>query len=268
MTNNSHRALVGKVERLQEASYDHSKGLLTLTVIKPGFNTSKQRYYPAETLKRDYQVFEGAKMFADHATDAENKSRPEGSVKNWVASVKKVWAESDGTIKATAAVIDPDFKQKLEELSKQGMLSEMGISIRATGEVQSMKIDGVTTNCVESLVRAKSVDFVTCAGAGGRVETIESGNEEDDVDLITYDALRTRRPDLVASIESKASSRRLGSRGAAYVTLREAKTTDILVEDRSFGSFTRHRDTTCSTATGTPFNAAGFVSITAAMTAA
>jgi hypothetical protein len=101
-------------------------------------------------------------------------------------------------------VIEPSFKGKLEELSKQNLLPEMGVSIRAIGEAQPMTIQGVNTNHVESLVKARSVDFVTYAGAGGQVEAIESDKDGNDVDLIGESDLRTRRPDLINLIESTA----------------------------------------------------------------
>ena len=90
--------------RLAEARYDRSGKEVTLTIIRPGFNKSRRRFYPAETLRRDYRVFEGAKMFVDHATTREERERPEGSVRDWVASVKRLWVDGDGTIRATAAV--------------------------------------------------------------------------------------------------------------------------------------------------------------------
>ena len=61
------------------------------------------------------------------------------------------------------------------------------------------------TNCVETLLRARSVDFVTYAGAGGQVEAMESDqNRENDVDLVSGAELRARRPDLIELIESSA----------------------------------------------------------------
>lgn len=207
----SHRVLCAEVSQFKEAAYDSKTGTLTLTVIKPGLNTSGERYYPPEVLKRDYKIFEGAKMFADHQTEADNRQRPEGSVHNWVASVKKVWAESDGVIKAKADVIDPPFKAKLEELDKKGLLSEMKVSIRAIGEAAAGKINGVKTNIVESLLRARSVDFVTYAGAGGAVEAIEAETSEHDVDLVSEAELRQRRPDLVELIESHTQGDRMKS---------------------------------------------------------
>lgn len=151
-----------------------NKGVLTVKVIQPGFNKSKTRYYPADTLKRDYKVFEGAKMFVNHQTDEEQQARPEGSINDWVATLRKVWVEKDGTIMGEAVVVDPAFQSKLAALASKNMLSQMGVSIRAIGEASEKEIDGVETSYVEALLSARSVDFVTFAGAGGEVLAMES----------------------------------------------------------------------------------------------
>ncbi|GAH56668.1 unnamed protein product, partial [marine sediment metagenome] len=73
---------------LTEATFD--KGRATVTVIKAGFNYDKSRYYPKEMLQRDYGIFEGLKMYADHPTETEEKERPERSIREWVATLKDV----------------------------------------------------------------------------------------------------------------------------------------------------------------------------------
>jgi hypothetical protein len=196
------RVMVSSLQQITEG-YNSKTGELTMTIIRPGFNLSKSRYYPGDMLKRDCKIFEGAKMFVNHATDEEMRKRPEGDVNQWVASVKKVWAESDGTIKGIAPVIDPPFRAKLDTLAEKGLLTEMGVSIRAIGESDSRSVDGVNTDYVESLHRCRSVDFVTYAGAGGQVEAIEAASGDGDVDLVTEAQFRERRPDLIEIIESK-----------------------------------------------------------------
>jgi len=161
------------LEAGQTADYNSTKGEVTITVIKPGLSKNK-RNYPAALLKRSAGIFEGAKMFADHQTEAQRKAQPEGSVDRWVANIKKVWVESDGTVKATAVVIDPAFKAKLDKLNAAGMLNQMGVSIRAIGEAEDKVIDGQNCKEVTSLIACSSVDFVTYPGAGGRVEAMES----------------------------------------------------------------------------------------------
>lgn len=207
----SQRALVGEVAQVKEAAYDASKGELTVKIIQPGFSKNqtkgRQRYYPAETIRKSHKIFEGAKMFGDHQTDKEAKEKPEGSVHNWVANLGETWVEeADGAAYGKATVIDPAFKAKLENLKSAGLLSEMGVSIRCAAECSEGKVEGRDAMVIESLLSARSVDFVTYAGAGGRVETLESDESEDHLDLISETRLREKRPDLVELIESKFQS--------------------------------------------------------------
>lgn len=154
---------------LQESFGD--KGEISFTVIKPGWSKNN-RYYSESLLKKSTNIFEGAKMFMNHATEAQEKQRPEGDLRDWVGNITKVWGESDGTIKATAKVIDPAFKAKLALLGENNMLNTMGVSIRASGEVNMGEAEGKKGKIVEKFTGAKSVDFVTFAGAGGQVESL------------------------------------------------------------------------------------------------
>ena len=183
---------------LTEAKFD--KGRATVTVIKPGFNATSDRYYPAEVLKRDYGIFEGQKMYADHPTEAEDKERPERSIKDWVATLTEVTVDDSGIVTGVAEIVEPWLMEKLANLRDKDMLSEMGVSINAIGSASKGKIDGKETMVIEKLVAARSVDFVTEPGAGGIV-TMYEADRNTDVDLIEITALRERRPDLVKVIE-------------------------------------------------------------------
>src|SRR5689334_20676769 len=148
MNEHKHRSMAVETFSLQESAYDASKGELTVTIIKPGMSKNK-RFYPAEVLKKAAPLFEGAKMFADHQSDKEMREEPEGSVNNWVAQMKETWAESDGTLKGKAAVIDPQFKAKLDLLNEKQMIQNMHVSIRAVGEARDVKENGDTYKMVE-----------------------------------------------------------------------------------------------------------------------
>lgn len=199
------RRIFANLEQLDEAagaSYQPSTGNLTVTVIKPGISKNN-RYYSADLLKRSVGIFENAKMFSDHQTDKDAAARPEGSVKDWVATITGVKCESDGTIKATANVHDPIFKESLANLKKAGNLSQMGVSIRAFGEAVRGKVEGKDCMVIESLRGCKSVDFVTFAGAGGQVEAMNESADPDDVMLIDIETLKEKRPDLVIELTKK-----------------------------------------------------------------
>ena len=184
---------------LTEATFD--KGRATVIIIKAGFNVTKDRYYPAEMLKRDYGIFEGIKMYADHPTETEEKERPERSIREWVATLKDVTCDESGTVTGIAEIIEPWLMAKLAQLRDKQMLSEMGISINAIGSASKSTIDGVETLVIEKLERANSVDFVTEPGAGGIVTLYESDRLRN-VDLVELSILKERRPDLVKLIES------------------------------------------------------------------
>jgi len=187
---------------LSEAKLD--KGVATVTVIKAGFNEGNGRYYPLEVLKRDFKIFEGAKMYADHPTEAEEKARPERSIKDWVGTLNNVEVKEDGTIIGKATIVEPWLQAKLARLRDSEMLSEMGISINAIGSASDAEIEGVKTKLVEKLIKARSVDFVTEPGAGGSVEFYES--ERVNIDLIEINQLKELRPDLVEVIRTETKT--------------------------------------------------------------
>jgi len=194
------RELVSNYTPLTEAKFD--KGRATVIVIKAGFNASEDRYYPADMLKRDYKVFEGQKMYADHPTSEEDKARPERSIKDWVATLTNVTVDESGTVTGVASVIEPWLMEKLAHLRDQKMLAEMGISINAVGSASKGTVEGRETLVIEKLVAARSVDFVTEPGAGG-VVTFYEADRSHDVDLVELSGLKERRPDLVKALEAE-----------------------------------------------------------------
>ena len=186
---------------LTEAQID-DKDRATVIVIKPGFNATEDRYYPAEMLKRDFGIFEGAKMFADHPTEAEDKELPERSIKaSWVAVLKDVKVDEVGVVTGVAVIIEGWLKEKLGNLRDKGLLSEMGISINAIGKASKETIEGKDTLVIEELTGVRSVDFVTEPGAGGIV-TLYEVDRSNDIDLVSLSVLKEHRPDLVKLIEA------------------------------------------------------------------
>ena len=143
-----------------------------ITVIRPGLSKNN-RYYPESVLKRDFKIFEGVKMFADHASEKAEREYPGGQIGNWVANLRNVRAEADGTLRGEAVIIDTPFKEKLSALAKNNLLEQFGVSIRAYGRGSVREVEGVgKVNFVEALEKAESVDFVTRPAAGGKVESL------------------------------------------------------------------------------------------------
>src|SRR3972149_7868276 len=97
----------GKEEMMKEAKLSESIQLLEagdptgktwqVLLIKPG--TSKNgNHYPAETLAKAVPLFESKKAFADHATDAERRARPERAVGGGVGWVDNVGSPNGGLL--------------------------------------------------------------------------------------------------------------------------------------------------------------------------
>ena len=189
------RGLFANVEQLDEGTttYSPQTGNLTITVIKPGWSKNN-RYYSPALLKSRANIFEGAKMFVDHQTDKDAAARPEGSVRDWVGTITGVHASPDGAVKATANIHNEAFKTNLSNLKKAGNLSQMGISIRAFGEATDGEAEGRKGKIIESLLRCKSVDFVTFAAAGGQVESMSEAYDPNDPDLVAVISEADRQP--------------------------------------------------------------------------
>lgn len=132
-----------------------------ILIITPGAGTSG--YYPAEVLERDGPkvITAGTQMFLDHPGRAEERDRPERSVRDLAAVLETdaFWDPqgSDGPgLYATARVI-PTMAGIID-----GLAEHIGVSIRGYGESDR---DGTIT----ALTAVESVDFVTRAGRGGKV---------------------------------------------------------------------------------------------------
>lgn len=132
-------------------------------LIAPGKGSSG--FYPAAVLKRDGpNIFKkGLKMYWDHQTADEEKNRPEGSLDRLAAVLESNAEWQDDGLYAKVKVYD-HYATRLKELAP-----DIGVSIRATGKARMQQIDGINTPVVEAITRAKSVDFVTTPGAGGKV---------------------------------------------------------------------------------------------------
>lgn len=174
------------------------KGIAPVTIIRPGFNTSKSRFYGKNMLARDHKVFEGAKMFLDHASDSPFSSGVR-SIKDWAASLKNVRVAEDGSLVGDAVIIDTDFRSKLRTLRESGLISEMGVSINAYAKAKEDTISDIPTLNVESIVACESVDFVSFPGAGGHIQAYEHASSKM-LQNLTLEILERERPDLVSKL--------------------------------------------------------------------
>jgi len=82
---------------------------------------------------------------------------------------------------AEVVIHNPDFAQRVRNLDEAGMLSQLPASILANGTARKGEIDGRKGRIIESITEARSVDWVTKAGAGGQAMEIVSESEPDNV---------------------------------------------------------------------------------------
>lgn len=203
----------GEMVPLSESSVKKD-GSTKLKLIAPGWGSSG--YYPKEVLERDGPgVFTvGLKTFFDHPTKQEEKDRPERSLKE-LAGVLTSNAEylADGPagpgLYADARVFS-NYREVIDE-----MAPHIGVSIRALGRATAGEAEGRKGPIVESIGIARSADFVTAAGAGGRVLPLlesargaagESSKPQTEVHLNMDELEEARRELATARAEASANA--------------------------------------------------------------
>lgn len=142
-------------------------GTIPVKLIAPGWGSSG--YYPGEVLERDGpQVFrKGTQMLWDHPTASEEAERPEGSLNDLAAELVSDARYADGPagpgLYADAKVFGP-YREAVDELAPH-----IGVSIRALGRAVQGEAEGRKGPIIQQLTAVRTVDFVTQAGAGGKV---------------------------------------------------------------------------------------------------
>jgi len=122
--------------------------------------------YPVTTLQeaaRTKVFHEGLHCYVDHPTQTEDFDRPERSVKDLAGCLATDAVYRDGGLYAEVRV----FSSHRDFITERA--STIGMSIRAEGELSERTTTGKPT--VARLTEAHSVDFVTHAGRGGRIES-------------------------------------------------------------------------------------------------
>jgi hypothetical protein len=152
------------------------KGRFKVLLIRSGWGSSG--YYSETVLRRDGPAIwpEGTHMYLNHPTPAESMDRPEGDVQNWasVTTSAPAWDPVERGLVADVQVF-PQWRGLLNE----EFATRVGLSIRASGQVEYGEAEGREGPIVTSLDEGISVDWVTRAGAGGRVlQLIESARTE------------------------------------------------------------------------------------------
>lgn len=153
-----------------------------IKLISAGWGSSG--YYSKDMLKRDgAKAFKaGTQMHWNHATAAEEKARPEGSL-NTLAGILKEdakWDDNgfDGPGLYSTAKVFSDHAQQLKEKG-----AYIGTSIKAAAtKITEGEAEGKKGRIIEGLAESKfnQADFVTRAGAGGKPLVREGAVERPD----------------------------------------------------------------------------------------
>jgi hypothetical protein len=144
-----------------------------IKIIAPGKGSSG--YYPKEVLKRDGpRVFtKGTQMFINHDGKLDLANRPEGDYTRLAAvlTTDAYFVEDDPNGEGLYAEMKvfSDHAQAIREKAPY-----TGLSINALGKIVYKDVPGLGKQpVVEAITAAKSIDFVTKAGAGGKVVVLE-----------------------------------------------------------------------------------------------
>ncbi|NEA22575.1 hypothetical protein [Actinomadura bangladeshensis] len=153
-------------------------GRYRVLLIREGWGSSC--YYPREVLEREGAKIwpAGTQQYLDHPTLTESVERPERSVKDWASVIvtDPVWDETERGLVAEVEVF-PQWQWLLNE----AYVKRVGLSIRASGIAEHGEAEGREGPILKSLTEGVSVDWVTRAGAGGKVlELIESARGQAD----------------------------------------------------------------------------------------
>lgn len=169
-------AAVAERTELREATSGRATGapattsdgmMLDLVIIEAGWNKAGTRYYPADVLARDIPtVFPvGTHQYWNHPTATESVERPERDLADLAAVIVETPYTADGgkTMRAKT-LVGSAYHKPVRDFWKH-----IGVSVNADGAGVYGERDGRKGMIVESIEVGKSVDFVTKAGAGGRI---------------------------------------------------------------------------------------------------
>lgn len=201
-------------------------GCVAIHVIRPGVGKGKGRHlYEAKMLEEHANIFRGWKMFVDH--QAPEAKRAAGglprSIRDLGGIIKESWwdpnvpadpAKGHGQGAVVALCRPTPLVRQLIETDPA--LVEASISATATA-VRPIQKGGQTAWLVEGLNPTGSVDWVSMAGAGGKVAQLAEALQESltaddeakevmesmtDEELIEH--LREERPDLYQRVIAEA----------------------------------------------------------------
>jgi len=140
--------------------------------------SKNSRLWSISALEAATSMFEGAKVYDDHLTDAEFQQRggmrPPG--RDWLGSLVGVrWDRATQSMRATFKTVDDAFARKLVRAQEGGVLKTIGLSIDVLRDFVRKRIGESVYELVNKITHVISVDAVGDPAAGGRfVRALES----------------------------------------------------------------------------------------------
>ncbi len=173
--------------RIREVKADENGASATCVMLEEGpGNAVDGHYYTADCFESAAAVFEGAKSFADHADEIEERIQPGRSIRDMIGWWSDVHVEeaADGhklligtynieSGNAFALNKMREAKRYATRYADQPEKQYVGFSISAGGISESREIAGKTYNAVLRITEAGSTDMVTAAGAGGKMLSLQ-----------------------------------------------------------------------------------------------
>ncbi|HEX9746576.1 MAG TPA: hypothetical protein VGB30_14250 [bacterium] len=187
------------ITTLREATVSPEEYVVEGIILEAGLSENGT-YYPKEVIRDSAPIFTGVKCFADHPRSDES----ERSVRDVVGAIEKSWSEGSAIRASMKLSKAHDW---LLTMISEGLLGDL--SINALGKTKVTRRDGKVVREVLAITRAFSVDFVTQAAAGGRVERVlsESAGYAEGLRLIegiSIDELCEARPDLIEKLKENS----------------------------------------------------------------
>ena len=214
-------ALDGELMPLVEKAV-RNDGTIPIRIIAPGWGSSG--YYPADVLERDGpKVFKaGMHTYWNHPTKTEERERPERDLRDLAGTLTRdAYYDANGPVGPglySEAKVTGSYRQAIKELAPH-----IGVSIRAYGKVREGEADGKKGKVIEELASAKSVDYVTAPGAGGRIlELFEAAGRGESLEETEVNAVNEQEAQALRE-ENEGLKQQLGQLTESLGRLREAQ---------------------------------------------
>lgn len=141
-------------------SINSANRTIPLVVIKPGWSDNNVYYDKRVLAQLPRLLMDKPKMFFDHRQNVENLP----SMHNWASTLQKVWQDADGSIRATAKVVEnPKYSWIVEEARTNPAALQVSLDSWAD-VVEAVAPGGRKGQIVSAFNRINSLDWV-CYGA-------------------------------------------------------------------------------------------------------